>query len=547
MWNPLAPPKVRTYSVRPPPHAALPGSAPVRYVYFDGEKFPGGWGATDIVTPDYWTLRQRSADLFKRNIYARGLIRTLVTNIIATGLFLESTPEEKILGLEEDVLADWSEEVEIRFSLWARDPQLCDYSGLRTFGALQALAMQEAKVVGDVLVVLRQDPVFRSPKIQLINGSRVRTPLEKPKNGNSIKHGVEVDSFGRHVGFWVAQEDGTSKRLPAYGEKSGRRLAWLVYGSDRRLDDIRGEPLLSICLQSLKEIDRYRDSTQRKATVNSYLAMWVSKGQDKPGTLPLTGGAIRRSTAELATDTQGQTRTFGALEHIPGYVVQELQQGEEPKGFPATGTDEKFGDFEAAILQPYAWANQIPPEVLVKAFRNNYSASQAALNEFKIFLNVARTEFGAGFCEPIYNEWLPAEIMAGRMQADGFLEAWRDPRRLVEINAWLDCDWSGNVKPAVDLSKLVGGYEKLIAMGAITRDRAARELTGMKFSRVVEQLKRENEELAEANTPMVALEQSAKAPPPTNGTANDQGVDGEPTDQEDPEDNPAGALRAVGS
>jgi hypothetical protein len=53
-----------------------------------GDKFAGGFGATKVFTPDYWTLRQRSEQLFHENLYARGLIRRLVTNEINTGLTL---------------------------------------------------------------------------------------------------------------------------------------------------------------------------------------------------------------------------------------------------------------------------------------------------------------------------------------------------------------------------------------------------------------------------------------------------------------------------
>jgi predicted DNA-binding transcriptional regulator len=88
--------------------------------------FRVAFGYTELLITDYWTLRARSADLFQRNIYARGLIRRLVTNEINVGLHLEATPEEAILGKKEDELADWSEEVENRFRLWCDNPAICD-------------------------------------------------------------------------------------------------------------------------------------------------------------------------------------------------------------------------------------------------------------------------------------------------------------------------------------------------------------------------------------------------------------------------------------
>jgi lambda family phage portal protein len=521
-----------------PPTVAVSQLPAVRYGWDTGEKFPGGIGPVNLLWPDYWTLRQRSAELYERNLYARGLIRCLITNEINTGLQLEATPEEVILGVEEDGLADWSETVENRFALWARDAQLCDHNERLSFGALQALARTEALVVGDVLVVMRQDQRTRLPRVQLIGGSSVRTPMDaKPANGNRIEHGVELDGQRRHVAYWITQEEKggqlASKRLPAFGEKSGKRIAWLLYGTDKRLDDVRGKPLLSLVLQSLNEIDRYRDATQRKAVVNSMLAMFVKKTESNMGTLPITGGAVRRGI-DVAIDTSGKRREFRTAEHIPGLVLDELQHGEEPVAFQVNGTTENFGTFEEAILQTIAWATQVPPEILRKAFSSNYSASQAAVNEFKMYLNQTRTWFGETFCQRIYEEWLVAEVLAQRIEAPGFLEAWRDWKLFDKLGAWTHADWSGHIKPSVDLTKLTGGYDAMIAMGAITRARATRELTGTKFSKNVQQLKRENDLLAEANKSMVELEK-----PPAPASTDEPGIDDEPIDEEDDEESAA--------
>jgi capsid protein len=230
-----------------------------------GDKFHGGFGATQLYELDYWTLRERSSQLFRDNLYARGLLRRMVTNEINVGLSLEAKPEEAILGVADDSLADWSEEVETRFALWGNNAGLCDYFGERTFGALQRQIRLESIICGDVLVVLDIDRVTGLPKVRLVNASKVRTPIDTtglPKT-HTIEHGVELDAKKRQVAYWVDQADGTSKRVRRIGSRSGRRVAWLVYGTERRMDDVRGEPLLALVLQSLKEIDRYRDSALR--------------------------------------------------------------------------------------------------------------------------------------------------------------------------------------------------------------------------------------------------------------------------------------------
>ena len=136
---------------------------------------------------------------------------------------------------------------------------------------------------------------------------------------------LELDKKGRQVAYHVRMEDDTYKRIPARGERSGRRIAWLKYGTEKRLDEVRGQPILALVLQSLKELDRYRDAETRAAVINSILALFVTKGEDKIGSTPFGKGAVKRSTA-TATDGDGSTRTLKMDQYLPGMVFDELQQ-----------------------------------------------------------------------------------------------------------------------------------------------------------------------------------------------------------------------------
>jgi lambda family phage portal protein len=496
--------------------------SPWQMKWHDGDKWAGSFGPTQLLTADYWTLRARSVQLFEENLYARGLIRRLVTNVINVGLHLEAMPEEAILGYPEDGLADWAEEVETRFALWSNEPKVCDHAERSTFGALQAQAYMEALVAGDVLVQLVPDQRTKLPRVKLVSGSSVQTPAGlsltgKTASGNKVVHGVELDANRRQVAYWVRQEDGTSKRLPAFGEKSGRRLAWLVYGSDKRLDDVRGKPVLALILQSLKEIDRYRDSVQRKAVINAILAMYITKTADKPATRPVAGNAVRRGT-QVTTDTKNEERTFRTAEYGgPGLILDELQIGEEPKAFQSNGTTEEFGKFEAAVVHAFAWAMEVPPEILTLSFQNNYSASQAATSEFKMFLNRVQTGWGDVFCQPVYVDFLISSALAQKIDAPGLLEAWRDVGQFDLFSSWTTSDWAGQIKPSIDAVKMAEAAGKRIELGLSTRAREAREMTGMKFSKVVKVAKRESEQLAEAMAPIAKLEAMKKPEPKPPG------------------------------
>lgn len=484
-------------------------ASPVRARTWDGEKFHGGYGETQLLTMDYWTIRRRSSEVFKTNLYARGIIRRMVTNEINTGLALEAMPIPALTGLTDQLAMLWSEQAEVLFGLWGDNAEACDHLKRQTFGELQATIRAETLIEGDGVLVLLENQKLRLPSIQWISGNNIQTPwMNGPlniKKGHKIVHGVELDHAGRHVAYWAKQEDDTFKRIPAFGEKSGKRIAWMVYGCDKRHEDVRGEPILSLILQSLKEIDRYRDSTQRKATINSLLAMFIERTADKAPSGALTGAAVRKGSVTVVdntADTAGQSYQVNELS--PGTIVEKLEIGETIKGFPSHGTDEKFGEFEEAVIQAIAWSLQIPPEILRLSFSNNYSASQAAINEFKIYLEPVRKFFGAQVCQPIYREWLICTVLNRTLKAVGFIEAWRESNFYV-FAGWLHSDWAGHVKPSTDTLKQAKGIRMMLEDGLITGQRAAREINGTKWSQNIAIRKREIEMMKDAGMTIAAM------------------------------------------
>ena len=97
------------------------------------------------------------------------------------------------------------------------------------------------------------------------------------------------------------------------------------------------------------------------------------------------------------------------------------------------------------------------------------------------------------------------ESLAGRLsRGQEIISAWTLRNDNYDFAAWTKSDWSGAIKPSTDVLKTAKGYKEQISMGVITRDRASRELTGMKYSKVVRRLAKENQQLAEAMEPFAA-------------------------------------------
>ena len=479
----------------------------------DGEKYAGGLGPVPITVTDYWALRERSASFFKTNLYARGIIRRFVTNVINTGLSLEADPIENLIpNVADDSLSEWAIDVEDKFSAWASLSDVCHFGGQHTFGEVERYAYREALIEGDVLVVEHHNAKTQLPSYELIKGNLVQSPLGSLgeglglAKGNTIEHGVELDANRRPVAYWVVQRDFKHKRIPARGSR-GRLVSWLYFATDKRHDDVRGEPLVSLCMQPVSEIDKYRDSTQRKATLNAMLAMFFYQSPDSkvPNSRPVTAGANRRvqGSTQLA---DGSEYKLNIASSTPGIVYESLPPGMEPKGFTSDGTDEKFGDFEDAIINGIAWGLGIPKSVLTMMFSNSYSASRGEIKEFNMTLGVERNRFADTFTRPIYRSWLVAMTLTRRIDAPGMLEAYRDPMKFDTYAAWSNSNWFGAVKEAVDLPKEVKGLAMMAENGYSTNSMNSRQLTNTRFTTNIKRVARENKLKADAMRPTLELE-----------------------------------------
>ncbi len=61
----------------------------------------------DEVLPDIETLRVRTRDLYKNNPIAGGAIKTTLTNVIGSGLRLQSRIDREFLGMDDDETDEW--------------------------------------------------------------------------------------------------------------------------------------------------------------------------------------------------------------------------------------------------------------------------------------------------------------------------------------------------------------------------------------------------------------------------------------------------------
>lgn len=452
-----------------------------------------GGSAKEDIQDNLDTLRQRSRDLYAGAPIATGSTKTMRTNVVGTGLKLKSTIDEEFLHMTESQARELETAIEREFSLWADSPE-CDLERIDNFYELQQLAFLNELLSGDVIALLptteRAGSVY-DLRIQLIEADRLCTPDSETINP-LITGGVEKNQYGEVVAYHIAKHHPLSfdyqnpvrewVRVEAYGGETGRRNVIHIMHRER-VGQVRGIPFLSPVIESLKQLERYTEAELTAAVVSGLVTVFIQKENNSEE--PPIGEGIEE---EYLVDTEDEN----SIELAPGAVI-DLGENEKANMTNPGRPNANFDGFVMSVIKQIGCALEVPFEIVLKCFSNNYSASRGALLEFWKTVDMYRGWLAADFCQPIFEEFMCEAVAKGRINAPGFFA---DP--LIR-KAYCAAEWNGPSAGQLDPKKEVEAAELRVQGGFSTRERETTELTGGDYYKNVKQRKREEKALKEVN------------------------------------------------
>lgn len=455
-------------------------------------------------------LRNRSNDQAINTPIGSAAINTSSIHSIGSGLKVFPRPNAKLLGITAEEARAWSKRVAQEFELWAGSTE-CDITHRNTFYDMQWIAYQGYLIDGDMFAVMRRKKATNNLpytlRLQLVEGNRISNPRSpgdaimsdiqnvqciNPKNGNQIINGIEIDSDGAVVAYWVSnivQDDpleltnGLSwQRIEAYGQRTGF-VNMLQICHDLRPEQYRGVPYLAPVLESLKQVSRYTSAELTSAIIKSFFSLFFTAQQ---------GSNVADVLRQTTEDDDEPVVDVGEYNLGPG-TLNALPKGVDVKSVDASNAQSTFGIFTEQLIKQIAAAINQPYEVLMKSFTSSYSASRAAMLQAWEEYKLRRTWFARDFCQPIYEIWLVEAIATGRIDAPGFFN---DP--LIR-SAWCQTNWFGPTMSILDPQRDVQGSMLRTQAGLSTREREAIEMTGTDFEENLEQLAYEESVISELN------------------------------------------------
>lgn len=451
-------------------------------------------------------LRERTRDLAMNAPLATAAINSTRTSCVGSGLAPKPKIDYEFLGMKKDEAVALQRKIKKEFALWA-ESTLCDTNDLNNFYELQQIAFIDWLKNGEEFVLIQyEDELPNMPyqlRLRLVLADRVSTPDnesgeydgtdKKLDDGNTIMNGVEINKTGKVVAYYICSnfpgENSYTKpewtRVKKRGEKTGNPNILHIFNAEVA-EQYRGVPFLAPVIHTIKQLTRYTEAEIMAAVINSMFSLFVmtEDGDDGEG---FEGDDGDYQWMDKASDNEDELK-------LGSGTINFLKRGEKIEAVESKHPSGNYDLFVQSMANQIGAALEISPEVLMKKFTNNFSASKGALNESWRAFMMRRKWFINDFCQEAYELWFAEAVSKGRIDAPGFFT-----NPLIR-KAYTNATWSGPAQGCLNPSQEVDAAVKRIENGLSTHEDECASMNGSDYEDNIRALENENERLAEANS-----------------------------------------------
>ncbi len=382
-------------------------------------------------------LRRRARDAYANNPHARAAVEAWVTALVGTGA--RATPTH----------ADEAARVAITTAL-ERWSDTADINGLSDWYGLQAEIARAMVIDGEALLTMVETP--EGLKLRLLPAEMLADAETRDlASGNQIVGGVEFDTYGRRVAYWIYPD------LPS--------AAWVTMSAPQRIDaadvihlfrplgagQVRGVSWLAPVLLKLGEIDQLSDALLVGFKTGAMFAGFLENQGDMSGDNPFDG--------EQSGSVMVDGLEPGTIKVLPAGYKMTFATPQQAQQAP---------DFLSAELRAVAVGMGVPAHLVSGDLsKANYGSLRADLVAFRQrYEQVQYGTLAPVLLRRVHARAVTSLVLAGEIDAAGF-EA--DPR------AWTAAEFLFPSAPWIDPAKDAAAYRELIDAGLMSRRQAVAE------------------------------------------------------------------------
>lgn len=370
----------------------------------------GGWDAPELgpnkaATAEVEFIRRRMHSLIRNNPWLSRGLKADIANEIGTGIIPRSKAPNKAFRLAMR-------------ELWNDYIPHADASGILSAYGIQWQAARARKESGEVFVRIRQrklsDGLPIPVQFQVLEAAFCPVNLNKTaSNGNDITSGIEIDSAGKRVAYWMYKKHPHEGMMDFSGLVRVPAEQIIHHYVPLRPGQMRGDPNAVQAMVRAHVFDKYDDAELTRKETRSQFTGVIHRpdyGEIDYQYDPISG-------LPIATDGEGipmldlETGTFPSL--LPGENI-ELFNGDE--------TGAGYEDFQRRQLLAVAAGQDVPYELTTGDYRGiNDRVWRAIMNQYR--KEVEQTQDLITIqqvCRVMWDSVVDAAVLSGAISAPNF-------------------------------------------------------------------------------------------------------------------------------
>lgn len=392
-------------------------------------------------------LRNHARYLERNHDITRGVLRTLVNNVIGPGgLGIEPQP----LRRDGSIHAEYAQQLRQWRRKWAKRPEVTGRMHWAQAERAAAYAwLRDGEVFAQMVMGWVPGLVHGSEvpfSLELLESDFV--PLEYSDLSRKIRQGIQVNDWGRSVAFHVFRRDPREAGawITPADLKSIPAANMLHLSTMDRLHQLRGVSEFASVLTRVEDLKDYEESERIAAKIAASMAAYVKRSPGVEGFDP--AGDMR------AKDANGNPMPRN-LRMQPGMIFDDLAVGEEIGMIDTNRPNPNLVAWRAGQLKAYAAGVGASYSSISKDYAGSYSSMRQELVEQWVHYAVLADDFAGQFSLPVW------ERLVSMLHLSGVLRTPDDVMPGMEAN----CLVVGQAMPWIDPLKEASAWEKLVQAG----------------------------------------------------------------------------------
>lgn len=440
-------------------------------------------------------LRSRARGLAANSEHGRRFLSLVAANVVGCGPRLQVRAPLQTGKLDKTA----NDAIEVHWDRWGKR---ADTGGRMGFAHMLRVLVKSVARDGEALVrKVRNRRIPYGLALQVIEADRLDENINSTAaNGNSVRMGVEIDSVGRPVAYYIKTSHPGENWMqkPAQAERVEVKDVYHVFLQERA-EQVRGYTWLHAVLQRMNMLHAYEEAAVVAARVGASKMGVFTRKEDSPSTLD-TVADLKTSDGTLQMNAE------------PGEFM-ELPPGYDLASWNPEYPHANFESFLKACMRGVAAGLDVATHNLSGDMTDvNYSSARIAeLAERDVWV-LLQDWLADHFLVPLYRDWLESALLLGQITFPDTGKALPVERlqKFLDVSRFQGRRWAW-----VDPSKEADAFQKLVDLGVESRTAIAAS-QGREFEDIVDERAQEE---AYASDKSVELVKAPPAPVKQGGAA----------------------------